>query len=87
VHFYDLSALSRALYDRGGKEPKTGAQDKDCAITMLGSAMHSADFDRRTMLDTDVRYGVWLYDAKRNDEAATTLSGALRINPYSIKVK
>jgi hypothetical protein len=54
---------------------------------MLGSAMHSADFDRRTMLDTDVRYGVWLYDAKRNDEAATTLSGALRINPYSIKVK
>jgi tetratricopeptide (TPR) repeat protein len=79
THFYDLSALSRALYQRGGKG------DTDCGLAMLHRAIASPEFDRRTMLDTYVRYGIWLGHAKRSDEAAQIFSAALALNPYNIK--
>ena len=79
THFYDLSALSRALYQRGGKG------DTDCGLAVLQRAVASPEFDRRMMLDTDIRYGIWLGHAKRNDEANQTLRTALTINPYNIK--
>lgn len=79
THPYDLSTLSRALYQRGGKG------DVDCGIAMLGRLVSRPDFDRRTMLDTFVRYGIWLTSAKRRGEAVNVLRGALDIDPYNVK--
>jgi tetratricopeptide (TPR) repeat protein len=76
--FYDLSALSRALYQRG-------PGDSACGIALLAQAMNRSDFDRRDMLDTYVRYGVWLANAHRVDEAVQVFSQALNIDPYHIK--
>ncbi|HMD02348.1 MAG TPA: hypothetical protein VKG44_05220 [Candidatus Baltobacteraceae bacterium] len=78
-NFYDLSALSRALYQRGGPG------DTTCGIAVLNDALGSAEFDRKNMLDTYVRYGVWLAHAKRSDEAIDVFSSALKINPYHVK--
>jgi tetratricopeptide (TPR) repeat protein len=79
THSYDLSALSRALYQRGG------SGDTNCGLAMLRRAVTSADFDRRAMLDTYVRYGIWLNGAKRDAEALRVLHAALDIDPYNIK--
>jgi tetratricopeptide (TPR) repeat protein len=78
-NFYDLSALSRAIYQRGG--PGASA----CGIALLGSAMSRGDFDRRNMLDTYVRYGIWLAHARRDVEAMPVFENALAINPYNLK--
>ncbi len=72
---YDLSALSRALYDR----------EKACGITVLSKAVHSRDFDPRTMLETYVRYGIWLYKADKGADARKTFVSALKISPDNIK--
>jgi Tfp pilus assembly protein PilF len=74
-NFYDLSALSRALYQRG---------DSACGIEVLGRAMTRGDFDRQGMLDTYVRYGTWLANAGRDTEALQTFSNALDIDPDHI---
>ncbi len=78
-NFYDLSALSRALYQRGGRG------DSACGIALLGRAMNRSDFDRKNMLDTYVRYGIWLAHAGRGDEAIPVFSNALAIDPYHLK--
>jgi tetratricopeptide (TPR) repeat protein len=78
-HSYDLSALSRALYQRGGKG------DTACGIAILARTVTKPDFDRRAMIDTYIRYGIWLEGAKRNPEALRTLHAALDLDPYSVK--
>ncbi len=77
-NLYDRLALSRALYQRGGKG------DSACGIAELAGVVNSRGFNERINVDTLVQYGVWLRGAHRPDDAIVELQRALRIYPSNV---
>ena len=73
----DYAAISRALYQRGGSAK--------CAIAWLETAIHERDFDAKTMVDTLVIYGRWLYNDARLPEANVALTRAIGLDADNVK--
>lgn len=79
-NLYDRLALSRALYQRGGKG------DTLCGINVLDKAMHTRGFDRRSNVDAIVRYAIWLLGTKAyENNAISQLETALQLDPRHVE--
>ncbi|HEV2641143.1 MAG TPA: tetratricopeptide repeat protein, partial [Candidatus Elarobacter sp.] len=77
-NLYDRLALSRALYQRGGKG------DSACGIRILANIVNSSGFVDRINVETLVQYGVWLRGAGRPADAIAALRRAIRIYPSHV---
>ncbi|HTA54517.1 MAG TPA: hypothetical protein VK755_07235 [Candidatus Acidoferrales bacterium] len=72
---FDRFALSRALYQREGKNAAP------CAISILQEAIDDRSFDQEANVDTLVNYAGWLRSSNQVDDAIGELIKVLQLDP------